>query len=415
MTDWKKIRNKFSLKTEMERKIFNEKVKKLFQSYRQRINQKNSKQENGNGIYDRYVNPAITRNNVPVFWEYDLNYETNPHLMKRLGVNTTFNAGAIKLNGKYLMVVRIEGFDVKSIFGVAESPNGVDQWRFWDHPIVMPVNDHPEMNVYDIRLTQHEDGWIYGLFCAERKDQSQPNDSSAALASCGMARTKDLKNWERLSDLKSKAAQQRNCVLHPEFVEGKYMIYTRPQSAFIETGDSGICVGFSDSMENASIDEEIMMDPRTYHTVKEVKNGQGPPPIKTKKGWIHLAHGVRRTAAGLRYTLYLLLTDLEEPWKVVKRPSGHLIEPLHDERVGDVSNVAFSNGWILDDNGTVFIYYASSDTRMHVATTTSEKLLDYVLNTPEDAGRTQLCAAQRDEMIVKNLAVLEKNFPSIQY
>ncbi|MCG8306227.1 MAG: glycosidase [Cytophagales bacterium] len=399
----------------MERKEFNEQVKALFRDYIQRISQKNSRQGGGNGIYDRYVNPAITRDHVPVFWEYDLNYETNPHLMKRLGINTTFNAGAIKMNGKYLMVVRVEGFDVKSIFGVAESPNGIDQWKFWDRPIVMPVNDDPEMNVYDMRLTQHEDGWIYGLFCAERKDHTQPGDSSAALANCGIARTKDLKQWERLPDLKSNAAQQRNCVLHPEFVNGKYMIYTRPQSAFIETGDSGICVGFSDSMEPAVIHEEIMMDPRTYHTVKEVKNGQGPPPIKTDHGWIHLAHGVRRTAAGLRYTLYLLLTDLDEPWKVIKQPGGHFIEPLKEERIGDVSNVAFSNGWILDEDGRVFIYYASSDTRMHVATTTLEKLLDYVLNTPEDGGRTQLCAAQRDAMATKNLEILKKDFPGIVY
>ena len=399
----------------MNRKQFGEKVKELFDTYNQTINQKNKKQENGNGIYDRYVHPAITRKHVPVFWEYDLNYKINPHLMTRLGVNTTFNAGAIKLNGKYYMMVRVEGFDVKSIFGVAESPNGIDQWRFWDHPIAMPVTNDPEMNVYDIRLTQHEDGWIYGLFCAERKDNSQPGDSSAALASCGIARTKNLKDWERLPDLKSNAAQQRNCVLHPEFVNGKYMIYTRPQSAFIETGDSGICVGFSENMENAKIDTEIMMDLRRYHTVKEVKNGQGPPPIKTEKGWIHLAHGVRRTAAGLRYTLYLLLTDLTEPWKVIKRPSGHFIEPLNEERVGDVSNVAFSNGWILDDDGTVFIYYASSDTRMHVATTTTEKLLDYVLNTPEDPGRTQLCAEQRNSMIEKNLEVLQKDFPGIEF
>ncbi len=398
----------------MDREQFNDKVKELFKVYDQTINRENIKQDDGNGIYDRYVYPAITRDHVPVFWEYDLNYQTNPHLMKRLGVNTTFNAGAIKLNGKYLMVVRVEGFDVKSIFGVAESPNGVDHWKFWDHPIVMPMTDDPEMNVYDIRLTHHEDGWIYGLFCAERKDNSQPNDSSAALASCGIARTKDLKTWERLPDLKSNAAQQRNCVLHPEFVNEKYMIYTRPQSAFIETGDSGICVGFSESMDNAIIDEETMMDPRKYHTVKEVKNGQGPPPIKTEKGWMHLAHGVRRTAAGLRYTLYLLMTDLKEPWKVIKRPSGHFIEPLDDERVGDVSNVVFSNGWILNDDGTVFIYYASSDTRMHVATTTIEKLLDYVLNTPEDAGRTQLCAEQRDTMVENNLNILINVFPEIE-
>ncbi len=284
----------------MDRASFNQKVAELFEEYNKILSRPNIKQKNGNGIYDRYVNPAITRNHVPVFWEYDLDYNANPYLMKRLGVNTTFNAGAIKFDGKYLMVVRVEGFDVKSIFGVAESPNGIDQWKFWNHPITMPATDDPEMNVYDMRLTHHEDGWIYGLFCAERKDASKPNDSSAALANCGIARTKDLKKWERLSDLKSNAAQQRNCVLHPEFVNGKYMIYTRPQSSFIDTGDSGICVGFSENMENAVISEETMMDPRQYHTVKEVKNGQGPPPIKTDKGWIHLAHGVRRTAAGLR-------------------------------------------------------------------------------------------------------------------
>ncbi|MCL3779209.1 glycosidase [Prolixibacteraceae bacterium JC049] len=399
----------------MDRNQFDKKVEQMFRNYNEFINRKNEIAENGNGIFDRYIYPAITRNHIPPFWQYDLNYETNPHLMTRLGVNTTFNAGAIKLDGKYLMVVRTEGFDVKSIFAVVESPNGVDQWRFWDHPIVMPVTDDPEMNVYDMRVTQHEDGWIYGLFCAERKDLSQPDDSSAALASCGIARTKDMKNWERLPDLKSNAAQQRNCVLHPEFVNGKYMIYTRPQAGFIDTGDSGICVGFSDTMDNAQIDEEIMVDARQYHTVKEVKNGQGPAPIKTEHGWIHLAHGVRRTAAGLRYSLYVFMTDLNEPWKVIKRPSGHFVEPLGKERVGDVSNVAFSNGWIADEDGTVYIYYASSDTRMHVATTTMDKLIDYVLNTPEDAGRTQLCAAQRDEMITSNLDVLASTYPDIKF
>lgn len=309
----------------MNRKEFDHTVKELFDNYHQLINRKNKKQENGNGIYDRYEFPAITRDHTPPFWKYDLNYAANPHLMTRMGVNTTFNAGAIKLNGKYLMVVRTEGFDVKSIFAVAESPNGIDQWKFWDHPIVMPVTENPEMNVYDMRLTQHEDGWIYGLFCAERKDLSKPDDSSAALASCGIARTKDLINWERLPDLKSNAQQQRNCVLHPEFVNGKYMIYTRPQQGFIDTGDSGICVGFSATMNNAAIDEEVMVDPRTYHTVKEVKNGQGPAPIKTEKGWLHLAHGVRRTAAGLRYSLYLFMTDLAAPWRVIKRPGGILL------------------------------------------------------------------------------------------
>jgi 4-O-beta-D-mannosyl-D-glucose phosphorylase len=399
----------------MEKKKFDKKLRKLFADHNKLITRKNKKQKGGNGIYDRYIYPILTRDHAPVFWQYDLNYETNPHLMMRLGVNTTFNAGAIRFNGKYLMVVRTEGFDVKSIFAVAESPNGIDNWKFWDHPIVMPVTDNPEKNVYDMRLTQHEDGWIYGLFCAERKDPEKPEDSSAALASCGIARTKDMVNWERLPDLQSTAMQQRNCVLHPEFVDGKYMIYTRPQKGFIETGDSGICAGFTASMDPAVIEEEIMVDPREYHTVREVKNGQGPAPIKTEKGWLHMAHGVRRTAAGLRYTLYLFLTDLKEPWKVIKRPSGHFIEPLGDERVGDVSNVTFSNGWILDDDGKVFIYYASSDTRMHVATTTLKKLLDYVLNTPEDPGRTQLCAAQRDELITKNLEILKKQYPDIKF
>jgi 4-O-beta-D-mannosyl-D-glucose phosphorylase len=399
----------------MERKEFDTKLKELFNEHSKLITKKNKKRKNGNGIYDRYKHPVVTRNHAPVFWKYDLNYESNPHLMTRLGVNTTFNAGAIKLNGKYLMVLRVEGFDVKSFFAVAESPNGIDNFKFWNQPIAMPVNDDPETNVYDIRLTQHDDGWIYGLFCAERKDKSTPGDSSAAIASCGIARTRDLKSWERLPDLKSNASQQRNCVLHPEFVDGKYMIYTRPQMSFIETGDSGIAVGYCDSMENAEIEEEKVIDPRTYHTVKEVKNGQGPAPIKTSEGWIHLAHGVRRTAAGLRYSLYCFMTDLNNPAKVIKRPSGHFIEPLGKERVGDVSNVTFSNGWILDDNGMVYIYYASSDTRMHVATTTLEKLIDYVMNTPEDPGRTELCALQRKDLISKNLKIIEERYPEIEH
>ncbi|MFV0483126.1 MAG: glycosidase [Bacteroidales bacterium] len=397
----------------MNKEQFNKKVEELFNNYNTLIERENPIAENGNGIFDRYKYPAITRDHTPPFWRYDLNHKSNPHLMTRLGINTTFNAGAIKLNGKFYQIVRTEGFDVKSIFAIAESSNGIDKWKFWDYPIAMPTNDNPEMNVYDMRLTQHEDGWIYGLFCAERKDTSKPDDSSAALASCGIARTKDLKNWERLADLKSSAQQQRNCVLHPEFVNGKYMIYTRPQSGFIDTGDSGICVGYTTSMENAELGEETMLDPRQYHTIKEVKNGQGPAPIKTDIGWIHLAHGVRRTAAGLRYVVYIFLTDLQEPWKVIKRPSGHFIEPLCRERVGDVSNVIFSNGWILNDDGTVFIYYASSDTRMHVATTSIEKLKDYVLNTPEDAGRTELCAIQRNNMINSNLEILKTQFPNI--
>ncbi len=397
----------------MENKDFDKKLEELFREHSKLISRKNRKRKKSNGIYHRYKHPVVTRNHAPVFWRYDLSQDSNSHLMTRLGVNTTFNAGAIKLDGKYLLVLRVEGFDVKSFFAVAESPNGIDNFKFWDQPIAMPVNEDPETNVYDIRLTQHEDGWIYGLFCAERKDKSNPGDSSAAIASCGIARTRDLKSWERLPDLKSNAAQQRNCVLHPEFVNGKYMIYTRPQMSFIETGDSGIAVGYSDSMENAVINEENVIDPRTYHTIKEVKNGQGPPPIKTNEGWIHLAHGVRRTAAGLRYSLYCFMTDLNNPAKVIKRPSGHFIEPLGKERVGDVSNVTFSNGWILDDDGMVYIYYASSDTRMHVATTTINKLIDYVLNTPEDPGRTELCALQRKEMITKNLKILEDRYPDI--
>lgn len=397
----------------MQRHEFDREVKRLFKRHEELIIQKNRAMKKGNGIYERYIYPVITRDHIPVFWKYDLNHKTNPELIMRLGVNTTFNAGAIKHEGKYCMVLRTEGFDVKSFFAVAESPNGIDNWVFHDRPMQMPVTDDPETNVYDMRVTQHQDGWIYGLFCAERKDRNKPEDSSAALASCGIARTKDLVDWERLPDLKSGATQQRNCVLHPEYVNGRYMLYTRPQSGFIETGDSGISVGFTDSMENAAIEKEILMDPRKYHTVKEVKNGQGPPPIKTEKGWIHLAHGVRRTAAGLRYTLYLLLSDLNEPWKVIKRPSGHFLEPLGDERVGDVSNVVFSNGWIKDDDGTVFIYYASSDTRMHVATTSVAKLLDYIENTPEDPGRSELCVKQRTKMIDNNLKILKRDFPDL--
>ncbi len=397
----------------MQRHEFDREVKRLFKRHEELIIQKNRAMKKGNGIYERYIYPVITRDHIPVFWKYDLNHKTNPELIMRLGVNTTFNAGAIKHEGRYCMVLRTEGFDVKSFFAVAESPNGIDNWVFHDRPMQMPVTDDPETNVYDMRVTQHQDGWIYGIFCAERKDRNKPEDSSAALASCGIARTKDLVDWERLPDLKSGATQQRNCVLHPEYVNGRYMLYTRPQSGFIETGDSGISVGFTDSMENAAIEEEILMDPRKYHTVKEVKNGQGPPPIKTEKGWIHLAHGVRRTAAGLRYTLYLLLSDLNEPWKVIKRPSGHFLEPLGDERVGDVSNVVFSNGWIKDDDGTVFIYYASSDTRMHVATTSVAKLLDYIENTPEDPGRSELCVKQRTKMIDNNLKILKRDFPDL--
>ena len=396
----------------MERIDFYEKVEKIFSEYERLINQSNSIQEKGNGIFDKYVHPILTRNHIPPFWEYDLNQSKNPHLMTRLGVNTTFNAGAIKFNGKYYMVVRVEGFDVKSIFGVAESDNGISGWRFWNFPVKMPINEDPEMNVYDMRLTLHEDGWIYGLFCAERKDPSQMEDSSAALASGGISRTKDLITWERLPDLISHS-QQRNVVLHPTFVNGKYLLYTRPQSGFIETGDSGVHVGFVEKMTFPKLESETLMDPRKYHTVKEVKNGQGPPPIKSDIGWIHLMHGVRRTAAGLRYTLYVVLSDLNEPWKIIKRPSGHFLEPIGLERLGDVSNVVFSSGWILDEDGTVFIYYASSDTRMHVATTTLEILKDYIINTPEDGGNTSRCVEQRTVFIQENLEIMKNDFPEI--
>jgi len=399
----------------LTKKEFDSTLIEIFENYHALVGRPNEKISDGNGIFERYKHPILTRDHIPPFWRYDLDHNTNPYLMTRLGVNTTFNSGAIKVNGKYLVVVRTEGFDIKSFFAVAESPNGIDNWKFWDHPVVMPSTSNPETNVYDIRLTEHEDGWIYGLFCAERKDLTKPDDSSAAIASCGIARTKDLIHWERLDDLKSNALQQRNCVLHPEFVDGKYMIYTRPQTGFIDTGESGISVGFTNSMEKARLGEEWMVDPRQYHTYKEVKNGQGPPPLRTDVGWIHLAHGVRRTAAGLRYVLYLFLTDAECPWKVIKRPAGHFLEPLGEERVGDVSNVVFSSGWILDDDGTVFIYYAFSDTRMHVATSTIDKLLDYVLQTPEDQGRTELCVNQREELISNNLEILKENYPEIEF
>ena len=383
-------------------KDFITRKQEIYSRYEKLIGRSNIVVYPGNGVYERYQYPALSSDHIPPHWMYDLNPNTNPHLMIRQGINTVFNAGAIKLDGKYLMVPRIEGFNVKSFFGVAESDNGVDCWRFWDKPIHLPSAGDPETNVYDMRLTQHEDGRIYGLFCAERKDDSMPDDSSAAIASCGIARSKDLREWERLPDLKSNAQQQRNCVLHPEFVNGKYMIYTRPQSGFIETGDSGISVGFTIDMTSPVINEELLVDPRTYHTVKEVKNGQGPAPLKTDLGWLHLGHAVRRTAAGLRYVLYLFLTDIHEPWKIIRRPEGHFIEPMGDERVGDVSNVIFSNGWIMEPDGRVFIYYASSDTRMHVAITELNRLLDYLMNTPEDPGKTEACLINRLDLINKN-------------
>lgn len=390
---------------------FQQRLEQLEKTYLDLIARENEKQPLGNGIYDRYVNPVLTGQHAPLFWRYDLNPETNPFLMERFGINAAFNAGAIKLDGRYLLVARVEGMDRKSFFAVAESPNGVDNFQFWDRPITMPETDIPDGNVYDMRLVQHEDGWIYGLFCTERKDPTaRKGDESSAVAQCGLARTHDLITWERLPDLKTPSPQQRNVVLHPEFVNGQYAFYTRPQDGFIEAGTGGgIGFGFADSMENAVIDKEYIVDEKHYHTVYEVKNGQGPAPIKTEKGWLHLAHGVRNTAAGLRYVLYMFMTDLHDLTKVIYKPAGYFIAPEGDERVGDVSNVTFANGWILDDDGTVFIYYASSDTRMHVATSTLDQLLDYVINTPADGLRSAASVERLNALIDRNMAYQQES------
>jgi 4-O-beta-D-mannosyl-D-glucose phosphorylase len=383
---------------------FKEKLNTLFDDYNKLITRKNVPLEEGNGILTRYKYPILTAAHTPVFWRYDLDSESNPYLMERIGMNATLNSGAIKWNGKYLLVVRVEGADRKSFFAFAESPNGIDHFRFWEEPITMPETDEPATNIYDMRLTAHEDGWIYGIFCAERKDKNNP-DLSAATASGGIARTKDLKNWERLPDLQSKS-QQRNVVLHPEFVDGKYAFYTRPQDSFIDAGSGGgIGWALVDNIEKAIITEEKIIDRRYYHTIKEMKNGEGPAPIKTSKGWLHLAHGVRGCAAGLRYVLYLYMTSLEDPSQLTATPGGYFMAPQGVERIGDVSNVLFSNGWIADDDGTVFIYYASSDTRMHVATSTVDRLVDYCLNTPSDGLRSALSVEKIKTLIDKNKAI----------
>ena len=384
---------------------FQEKLNKMNSDYEALISRKNIACEDGNGIYTRYKYPIITAKHTPLFWRYDMDESTNPYLMERIGMNATLNAGALKLDeGRYILVVRVEGNDRKSFFAVAESPNGIDNFRFWDYPITMPDDVVPATNIYDMRLTRHEDGWIYGIFCAERHDDSAPaGDLSAATATAGIARTKDLVNWERLPDLKTRS-QQRNVVLHPEFVDGKYALYTRPQDGFIDTGSGGgIGWALIDYITHAEVHEEKIIEERLYHTIKEVKNGEGPHPLKTEKGWLHLAHGVRNTACGLRYVLYMYMTSLEDPTQVIARPGGFFMAPDGDERIGDVSNVLFANGWIKDDDGKVFIYYASSDTRMHVATSTVDQLVDYCMNTPEDGLTTSASVETLKKLIDKNL------------
>ncbi|MDX9919010.1 MAG: glycosidase [Paludibacter sp.] len=382
---------------------FKQALENLKAKHEELLSRKNIKSESGNGIYDRYEYPVLTAAHAPLHWRYDFNPETNPFLMERIGVNATLNSGAIKWNGKYLLVVRVEGNDRKSFFAIAESPNGIDNFRFWDEPVTIPETEDPDTNVYDMRLTAHEDGWVYGIFCSERKDPNAPaGDLSAAVAAAGIVRTKDLLNWERLPDLKTRS-QQRNVVLHNEFVNGKYALYTRPQDGFIDTGSGGgIGWALVDDITNAEVKDEKIINHRYYHTIKEVKNGEGPHPIKTEKGWLHLAHGVRNCAAGLRYVLYLYLTDLQDPSKLIAEPAGHFMAPQDDERVGDVSNVLFSCGWIPDEDGKVFIYYASSDTRMHVATSTIDKLLDYVLHTPADGYRSATSVESIKALIAKN-------------
>ncbi|MGB3005847.1 MAG: glycosidase [Chitinophagaceae bacterium] len=397
---------------------FYNRLEKMEQAHEQLLKKPNEKLQEGNGIFDRYKFPILTAEHTPLFWRYELNNESNPFLMQRFGINAVLNAGAIKLNDKYIVVARVEGADRKSFFAVAESDNGIEDFKFWDFPVTMPETDDPDTNIYDMRLVQHEDGWIYGLFCTERRDPSAPStDQSAAIAQCGISRTKDLIEWERLSDLKTPSPQQRNVVLHPEFVNGRYAFYTRPQDKFIEAGKGGgIGFGLSNCIEDAEIEKEIVIDPKVYHTVYELKNGLGPAPIKTGKGWLHLAHGVRNTAAGLRYVLYMFMTDLNDITKVIYKPAGYFMAPVGDERTGDVSNVVFSNGWIADDDGTVYIYYASSDTRLHVVTTTIDKLLDYVMNTPADGFTSAETVKTLKQLINKNLnklSALPKNYSNV--
>ena len=385
--------------------IFEERLARLAEAYDELTARPNIPRE-GNGVYERYVFPVLTAEHAPLEWRYDLCKDTNPYLLERFGIHAVFNAGAIKWQDKYVVVARVEGADRKSFFAVAESPNGVDNFRFWPRPVTMPEYGDPATNVYDMRLTAHKDGWIYGIFCVERKDHDAEGDLSAATAAAGIARTKDLVNWERLPDLVSKS-QQRNVVLHPEFVDGKYALYTRPQDGFIDAGSGGgIGWALVDSMENAEVKEEKIINLRHYHTIKEVKNGEGPHPIKTPQGWLHLAHGVRGCASGLRYVLYLYMTALDDPTRVIAEPAGFFMAPEGGEYIGDVMNVLFSNGWICDPDGKVFIYYASSDTRLHVATSTVDRLVDYCLHTAPDGLRTGLSVETLNKLIDHNLKTI---------
>ena len=381
--------------------------KQLFERHEALLAIKNEPEEWGNGIYERYQHPILTAEHTPLEWRYDFSEKDNPYLMQRIMMNAVLNAGAIKLDGRYLLVCRVEGADRKSFFAVAESPNGIDNFRFWDEPITMPEDVIPATNVYDMRVTQHEDGWIYGVFCAERHDDSQPGNLSAATATAAIARTKDLRDWQRLPDLKSRS-QQRNVVLHPEFVDGKYAFYTRPQDGFIDTGSGGgIGWALVEDITHAEVKEEIIINPRHYHTIQEVKNGEGPAPLKTQKGWLHLAHGVRGTADGLRYVLYMYMTALDDPTRVIAQPGGWFLVPEGKEYVGDVMNVAFSNGWILDDDGRVLIYYATADTRLHVAVSSLDRLIDYCMNTPQDGLTTGASVETINRLIRKNHGTLK--------
>lgn len=387
--------------------FFNHRKQLIEEQHEQILARKNSPVFQSHGWFSRYINPVLTHEHIPLSWRYDFNPESNPYFMERLAVNAVFNPGAILLNNKVHLIARVEGVDRKSFFAVAQSDDGIDGFRFWDEPSPIPETDIPDTNIYDMRLVAHEDGFIYGLFCTERRDPDTPlRDQSSAIAQCGIVRTKDLKSWERLPDLKTRSPQQRNVVLHPEFVQGQYAFYTRPQDGFIDAGTGGgIAIGLSNLSNPAVIDHEIIIDDRIYHTISEVKNGLGPAPIKTEKGWLHLAHGVRNTAAGLRYVLYVFLTDLNDIAKVIAKPGGYFLAPEGEERTGDVGNVVFSNGWIVRENGDVYIYYASSDTRTHVATTTVAMLLDYVIHTPEDGLRSSISIQQRINLINQNRTI----------